>query len=92
MIMLRLFQFSRTFLQFLLNFQPKVSVEDIALRMPLPPGSIPPWEIEKPLMDGDVTEAITTWRRISQNSHPLLLLASLMKKKDLIVIENFHCA
>lgn len=62
------------------KLQPKVSVEDIALRMPLPPGSIPPWEIEKPLMDGDVTEAITTWRRISQNSHPLVV-TSLMKKK-----------
>lgn len=67
------------------KLQAKIGIEDIALRMPLPPGSIKPWEIEKPIMSGDVADTIATLRRVVVNSHPLVVIKLMQNKISLML-------
>lgn len=60
--------------------QKKITVEDMYLRLPKPPGSIPPWDVEKPLLSGDASKTIETYRRIAKNSHYLTVVFILRKK------------
>lgn len=60
--------------------QAKVTAEDILLRIPTPPGSVPPWELEKPLMAGNVTDTVKLFRRIVAVQHLLIPLAVLKNK------------
>lgn len=60
--------------------QKKVSIEDLIIRLPRPPGSIPPWEIEKPLFAGDADKTIQIYRRIINHSHYLVVLSILKNK------------
>lgn len=60
--------------------QGRVTVEDIYVRMPKAPGSIPPWEIEKSLFNKNVNEMVKTFRRINYHSHYLVTL-SIVKNK-----------
>jgi DNA polymerase III delta subunit len=60
-----------------------VTVEDIYMRLPKAPGSVPPWEIERPLFAGDLTKAIDIFRRVHQNSSLLIVLSILKNKMDL---------
>lgn len=57
-----------------------VSEQDIYVRFPQAPGSVPPWNLEKPIMRGDVNEVIDVFRRVSQHSHFLVVLAVLRNK------------
>ena len=74
--------------------QSMITVSDLMIRLPQPPGSIPPWEIEKPLMQGDAPETISVYRRIILHSHPLVVLSVLRNKMQLMwriaVLEHFH--
>lgn len=74
--------------------QSMITVSDLMIRLPQPPGSIPPWEIEKPLMQGDVPETISVYRRIILHSHPLVVLSVLRNKIQLMwriaALEHFH--
>lgn len=74
--------------------QSMITVADLMIRLPQPPGSIPPWEIEKPLMQGDVPETISVYRRIILHSHPLVVLSVLRNKIQLMwriaVLERYH--
>lgn len=63
--------------------QSKISIEDLYIRLPKPPGSIPPWEIEKPLFSGDVNKTIEIFRRIISHSHFLVVLSILKTKISL---------
>lgn len=60
--------------------QKKISIEDLLIRLPRPPGSIPPWEIEKPLFAGNADETIKTYRRIVNHNHYLVVLSILKNK------------
>lgn len=62
------------------EYHSRITEEDIYYRMPQPPGSVPPWEIEKFVFAGDVGKAIEIARRINQHSSYLLWLAVLKKK------------
>lgn len=64
--------------------QSKLSVEDIYIRLPQKPGSIPPWEIEKPLFNGNTNETIKTYRRITDHTHFLVILSFLKNKINLM--------
>lgn len=64
--------------------QQSVSIDDLLVRMPSPPGAIPPWEIEPAVLSGNVTKAITLYRRVSQTSHLLVVLAILKNKFKLV--------
>lgn len=63
--------------------QNKLEVEDMFIRLPQSPGSVAPWEIEKPLMSGDANSTIELYRRISQHSHYLVVLSILKNKIQL---------
>lgn len=63
--------------------QRKISIDDLLIRLPRPPGSIPPWEIEKPLFAGDADKTIETYRRIVAHNHYLVVL-SILKNKILL--------
>lgn len=63
--------------------QQMVSIEDMYIRMPQAPGSVPPWDIEKPLMSGNVEETIKIFRRIIKHSHYLVVLSILKNKIEL---------
>lgn len=63
--------------------QSKLDVDDIFIRLPQAPGSVPPWEIEKSLMSGNANETIELYRRISQHSHYLVVLSILKNKIQL---------
>lgn len=65
------------------KLQYHVSVEQAAIRLPFPEGSIPPWEIEKPLFRGTATETVRVLRRVMQDSHPLVILSILIGKISL---------
>lgn len=61
------------------KFHSKITIDDLYVRLPQPPGSIPPWEIEEPVFVGDVNRAISLSRRINQHASYLVWL-SLLKK------------
>lgn len=60
--------------------QKLISIDDILMRIPQAPGSIPPWEIEKPFMSGNIPELITMYRRIVTHSHGLVVVSILKNK------------
>lgn len=64
--------------------QQGITIEDLLVRIPTPPGAIPPWEIEPALLRGNVTKAIELYRRVAQNSHLLVVLAVLKNKFKLV--------
>lgn len=64
--------------------QSKITIEDLYIRLPQPKGSIPPWEIERPLFSGNANVTIETYRRIVKSSDALLVQAVLRNKVHLM--------
>lgn len=64
--------------------QTRITVEDLIVRLPQAPGSIPPWEIEPAILRGDTTKAIELYRRVAKTSHFLIVLAILKNKFHLV--------
>lgn len=63
--------------------QKRITVEDVVIRTPQSEGSIPPWDIEKPLMSGDIEGTIRNFRRIVSHSHPLVVISVVKNKLTL---------
>jgi len=64
--------------------QAAVSIEDLMVRLPSPPGAVPPWEIEPAILSGNVTKAIEVFRRVAKTSSLLVVLAILKNKFKLV--------
>lgn len=60
--------------------QGMVSEQDIFTRLPQPPGSLPPWEVDKALSRGNLSKTIENFRRVSEHSSFLVVLAVLNNK------------
>lgn len=60
--------------------QIRLSVESVDARLPKPPGALEPWEVEGPLLKGNVFDTISTYRRIRLHNHHLVVLAILKGK------------
>lgn len=58
----------------------RVTEEDVFIRLPQPPGAVPPWKIEQPLLRGNLTEVVDIYRRSAESSSPLVILAILNNK------------
>lgn len=58
----------------------RITIEDMYSRLPTPPGAVPPWKIEEPLLQGDVTKTIDIFRRIHEHQH-LLVAISILKNR-----------
>lgn len=63
--------------------QYRVTEEDIYMRMPQAPGAVPPWELEGPLLKGDLSLTLDIYRRVAASSHLLVVLKVLNNKFQL---------
>lgn len=61
--------------------QHRLTVEQLSNRLPQPPGSVPPWEIEKPLFAGDTAKALDILHRVSKNSSRYLIVLKILRNK-----------
>lgn len=82
----------RDFSDYTKSEQRKVTLEEVYIRLPQAQGSVPPWEIEKPLMAGRTSEMISMFRRIDQSSDLLVVLAILKNKMQLAYRVSFLIA
>jgi len=73
----------RSLSEFSKEVHQKITIEDLYIRLPQAPGSVPPWEIEKFLWKGDSSKTIEIFRRVENNSHYLVIL-SILKNKVLL--------
>lgn len=64
--------------------QHRVSVDDMVIRLPQKPGSIPPWTFTTPLSRGDAAGAISEYFRIVDTCHPLVPVSILVSRMTLI--------
>lgn len=60
----------------------RLTEDDVFQSLPSAPGSIPPWDVENALLDGNLSLAIELSRRVGSrgSSNPILLLGYLRKK------------
>lgn len=58
----------------------KISVEDLYVRLPQSPGSLPPWDVEKHILNNNTIKAISTARRVHKSSNHLVWVSILKKK------------
>lgn len=61
--------------------QRRLNVDQLSNRLPQPPGSLPPWEIEKPLFATDAAQAIDVLHRVSKNSSRYLIVLKMLRHK-----------
>lgn len=67
--------------------QKRISVEQIALRMPQPPGSVPVWDLEQPFFNKQPARFIETNRRVPMTSNkPMLASGYLLKQMENIML------
>jgi DNA polymerase III delta subunit len=57
--------------------QPKITEEQLVLRMPQPKGAVAPWAIIDPILSGNMTQALDVLRRTSMHSHFLVALITI---------------
>ena len=62
------------------KIQAKQTPLDMYIRLPRSEGSVPPWDIEPFVFKGDVSGAISTFRRIESNTGVMLVVVILAKK------------
>lgn len=62
--------------------QKNISLEQVLLRIPFPPGQVPPWEFVNPLFEGNLKSAIDKLERSMTKTHALLPLSMLSKEID----------
>lgn len=60
--------------------QREYTVESAFLRLPEPPGAVPPWEVENALLRNDADKVIDVLHRIDRSSSYLVILAMLKNK------------
>lgn len=63
--------------------QRQITLAEIYIRLPQAPGSVPPWDIEKPLLEGQTTEMLKIFRRVHQSTDLLVVLFILKNKFQL---------
>ena len=67
--------------------QHRITVAQIALRMPQPPGSVPVWELEAPFFNGNIKAFIETNRRVPMTANkPMLANSYLLKQLENIML------
>lgn len=60
--------------------QANLKTEDLLVRLPGKPGSVPPWEFINPMLEGDAKRAIDLYERAVDGSH-ILVVMTLSKNK-----------
>lgn len=64
--------------------QKNMSIDDLIVRLPSKPGSLPPWEFVNPMLEGNAKEAIDLYERAVEGSHVLVTMQLSRKKLQLL--------
>lgn len=64
--------------------QKKLTVDEVIVRLPSKPGSLPPWEFVNPMMEGNAKKAIELYERSVEGSHVLVTMQLSRKKLQLL--------
>lgn len=68
------------------------TLEDLWAQLPLAPGAVPVWEVERPLFAGRPGEAMEKWRRVGDRGKPihLITLGYIRKRVTLMAHISGH--
>lgn len=64
--------------------QNSMTPEEMIVRLPSRPGSVPPWEFINPMLDGNAKEAIDLYSRCIENSHILVTMQLARTKLQML--------
>ena len=64
--------------------QKELSVEEALILMLEQEGEVPPWKIINPLFNEDIKEALLMYNRIKEHSHPLVIMAIIKPKIEML--------
>lgn len=64
--------------------QEKLTIDDLIVRLPSKPGSLPPWEFVNPMMEGNAKKAIELYERSVEGSHVLVTMQLARRKLQLL--------
>lgn len=55
--------------------QSEITIEDLIVRLPSKPGSVPPWEFINPMLEGNAKDSIRLYERAVEGSHVLVTMS-----------------
>lgn len=64
--------------------QSKLTIDDLIVRLPSKPGSLPPWEFVNPMLEGNAKKAIELYERSVEGSHVLVTMKLARTKLQLM--------
>lgn len=64
--------------------QKKLTIEDLIVRLPGKPGTLPPWDFINPMLEGNTNEAIKLYERAVEGSHVLVTMKLARTKLQLL--------
>lgn len=64
--------------------QNSMTIEDLIVRLPSKPGSLPPWDFVNPMLAGDAKSAIDLYERSVEGSHVLVTMQLARTKLQLL--------
>lgn len=64
--------------------QKALTVDDLVVRLPGKPGSLPPWEFVNPMLEGNTKKAIELYERAVEGSHVLVTMKLARTKLQLL--------
>lgn len=64
--------------------QKKLTIDDLIVRLPSKPGSLPPWEFVNPMLEGNADKAIELYERSVEGSHVLVTMQLARRKLQLL--------
>lgn len=64
--------------------QKEMTIEDLIVRLPGKPGSLPPWEFINPMLEGNAKEAVELYERAVEGSHVLVTMQLARKKLQML--------
>lgn len=64
--------------------QKQLKVEDLIVRLPTKPGSLPPWEFVNPMLGGNAKKAIELYERAVEGSHVLVTMKLARTKLQML--------
>lgn len=64
--------------------QKNIGLEELAVRLPSKPGSLPPWEFINPMLEGNAEQAVKLYERSAEGSHVLVTMKLARTKLQLL--------
>lgn len=64
--------------------QRNMTVDELIVRLPHKPGSLPPWEFINPMLEGNAHDAVSKYERAVEGSHVLVTMQLARKKLQLL--------